>query len=84
MPCQILESVRSAPSAVESFLVKLGCAISRTCGKRERKSRFPRVTFCEGLIPGVESPFLGLANIEVTNNHTKSFRVAKPVQRNKA
>ena len=39
---------------------KIGCAISRACGKKEsEKSRFPRIPFCEGLIPHVESPFLG-------------------------
>ena len=42
----------------------------------------PRLTFWEGLVPDAESPFLKLADIEVTNNHTKRFGVAKAMQRN--
>ena len=64
----ILDRVRIVPSAAESFLVKSGCAISRTCGKKDRKNgRFPRITHGEGLVPDVESSFLGFTNVEVTN-----------------
>ena len=66
----ILECVRAAPSADESFFVKSGCAFSRTCGKEDQKRAVPRIIFCESLVSDVESPFLGLADIEVANNHT--------------
>ena len=57
------------PSADKSFLVKLGCASLRTCREiRLEKSRFPHIPFCESLVPDVESPILGLADIQVTNN----------------
>ena len=87
-----LDGVRTAPSAAESFLVMLGCILSRTCGKKNGKvqsspyhllRRFGS-TFCESLIPGVESSFLGLANIEVTDNHTQGSRVARPMHINTA
>ena len=67
----------SVPSAAVPFLVKFG-AISRACGKKERKRAvFPCITFCEGLIPDVESPFLGLANVEVSNNHSQGLQGSK-------
>ena len=79
----ILSSVRNAPSAAVSFLVKFGCAISRACGKKGTEQFcFPCSTFCEGLIPDVESPFLGLANVEISNDHPKGFKLMWPVKRN--
>ena len=63
----IQDKVRNEPSAAVSFLVKFGCAISRARGKNADESRFARITFCESVTPGPELPFLGLANIEVSN-----------------
>ena len=42
------------------------------------KSGLP-ITISESLIPGVDFSFLKLADIEVTNNHPKGFRVAWPM-----
>ena len=50
---------------------------------KPEKSCFPRITFCESLFSNVESPFLGLADVEVTNNHSKRLEVARPMRRNK-
>ena len=38
-----------------------------------RQSRFPCITFCEGLVPDAEPPFLKLATVEVPNEHPKTF-----------
>ena len=38
--------------------------------KGTEQSRFPCITFCEGMVPDVESPFLGLENVEISNNQS--------------
>ena len=70
-------------SAAVSFLVQLGCAISRACGKKStEQGRFPCVTFCEGLVPDAEPPFLRVANVEGANKHPKTVTITWPVGSN--
>ena len=83
MLCQILDRVRIVPSAAESFLAKVGLRNFKDLReKRTEKGRIPRITFSEDLVPDAESSFVGLADIEVANNHAKSFGVAWPMRRN--
>ena len=68
-------SIKDCRNGIEKPVFKLaplGSGQTFTLGTEKR--RFPRITFCEGLIPDVEYSILGLANIEVTHNHTKGFR----------
>ena len=44
------------------------------------KGKLRCITLCKVLVPDVESPFLRLTNIEVTNFHTKVFRVTRPIK----
>ena len=76
----ILDRVRIAPSAVVSFLVKSGCAISGTCRKKEpEKDSLHRITICEGLVPDAEPPFLKLANVDVPNDNAKRSQITWPM-----
>ena len=43
------------------------------CGEKNGKRQFPRITFREGLVPDAESSCLGVTDIEVTDDHAKSF-----------
>ena len=80
----IQDRVRVVPSAAVSFLVNSGCAISRTLREeRTEQGRFPRITFCEGLIPDAESSFLWLADVEVTNDHAKGLAELWPMKKKK-
>ena len=54
------------PSAAESFLVKPGCAISRTCENKDRQKAVFLIS--EGLIPDAESSFFMFTDVEVTKN----------------
>ena len=79
----IVDSVRRVPSVATSFLVTPGSTIPRAYGtKYENTGYSPCITFCERLVRNVEPPFLRLANVEITKNNTKSFRIAEPVENN--
>ena len=85
MPCQFWTECALYRRLVESFLVKSGCAISRTCGeKRPEQGSLLRITIRESLIPDVESSFLGFTDVQVTSNNPKCFRVAGPMRSNQA
>ena len=77
MPCQFwIECVlchrQQSPATLRNFKSE----------ERTEKSRFPRIALSEGLVPDTEFSFFWLANIEVTNCHTKTFGVAWPMKRN--
>ena len=80
----ILDNVRIVPSAVD-FPRKI--RLSDFEDVREtgpEKSGLPRIIVSESLIAGVGSSFLRLADIEVTNNQPKGFRVAWPMRSDQA
>ena len=66
-------SIQDCVRSVPSFHVRSAERFQGHAEERNGKEPFSRVTFCEGLISDVEPSFLGLTDIEVTNENIKGF-----------
>ena len=66
------------------FSRKIGLSdFGSTRKKAVEEGSLLRASLSEGLIPNMESSFPGLANIEVSHNHTSSCRVQWPMRSDK-
>ena len=69
--------VRITPLTVTSFLVKSGCAISKTYGKKLENSSLSCIALRESLIPSVESALLRFTDVEISSHNPKCSRVTQ-------
>ena len=77
--------VDSSQRAIESGLLLREAWLGYVQGMRKNRpksGRLARVTIREGLIGYVESSFLRLTIVEVTDDNAQAIRVARPVPRN--
>ena len=76
--------VRITPFTVTSFLVKSGCAMSKTYGKKQENRSLSCIAIRESLIPNVESALLRFTDVEISSHNPKCSRVKGPMWKNKA
>ena len=71
----ILDRMRYVPSAAVSFHCNVWLRNFKSLWEKgAERSCFQCITFCEGLVPDAEPPFLGPANVAIPKNQPKTLQ----------